>query len=586
VADQKFNSNSTVTYDVGTDGTTTVSHDITLQNITSDFYATSYTLALTGISPINPIASEGFTSLPVKVSKDGETTSINISFPNAVVGEGNKREFLVSFQDKTLVNKSGEIWEITTPKLADATSFNFYSSIMKIPTAFGNLAYISPNPSLKSIDAGKQIFTFDKDANTKSPVTAAFGQFQVFSFNLSYHIENPLNQTAVTDIALPPDTNYQKMNYTQVSPKPTKITIDPDGNWLATFQLKAHEKINVSASGSVQIFPNPIQFPKANLDSVTKDLGSTDLWQTTDPKIAALAHQLKTPKAIYDYVSSNLTYDYAKVAPNVMRLGATGALNDPKSAICTEFTDLFIALARAAGIPAREIEGFAYTENPQIQPLSLVADVLHAWPEYWDTDAQAWVPVDPTWGSTSGIDYFNKLDLRHFAFVIHGSDSKKPYPAGSYKLGPNPQKDVNVTFGQLPQNRTSSLKVSDQVLSQLPFSDEIIKTTVYNPGPVAVYDSTLQVVYDNAKPMNAYKIDIIPPYGSYETTIDIPYSFLGQKIPNKVELLINDSKKTEFGTYKTYVTISNLLMICLLIFAAVMLIYLKFRDSKAKKHTS
>src|SRR5258708_5794858 len=120
----QFISNSTVTYDVTADGLTEVSHDITLKNTTSDFYATSYTLSLDGINPINPIASEGSTNLPVKIMQNNQTTSLQIDFPNPVVGKDAKREFTISFQDKSLVNKTGEIWEITTPKLADTTSFD------------------------------------------------------------------------------------------------------------------------------------------------------------------------------------------------------------------------------------------------------------------------------------------------------------------------------------------------------------------------------------------------------------------------------------------------------------------------------
>ncbi len=574
----QFISNSTVTYDVGVNGVTNVTHDITLQNTTSDFYATSYTLSLDGIQPINPTAYEGSSALPVKVIQNNATTSIQVDFPGAVVGKGAKREFIINFADKTLVNKTGEIWEITTPKLADSNSFDFYSTIIKVPNAFGNLAYVSPNPTYRNIQDSKIVLSFDKSASTKTAITAAFGQFQVFSFKLTYHIENPLNQTATTDIAIPPDTNYQKMNYSKISPAPTKVYLDNDGNWLATFTLKPKEKVDVVATGAVQLFAGPLEFPKAT--SGLGDLTSTNLWQTTDPKIITLAKQLKTPQQIYNYVVSTLSYDYGRVAPEVKRLGALGVLSTPKSAICTEFTDLFIAIARAAGIPAREIEGYAYTENPQIQPLSLVADVLHAWPEYWDSIKQTWIPIDPTWGETSGIDYYNKLDLRHFVFVVHGSDSTKPYPAGSYKLGPNPHKDVYVTFGSLPQTRISNLQIENKILSELPFSDEIVQTRITNSGPVAVYDQNFQAL---GKQVN---IPVILPYGYYETTIDIPYSFLGQKVPAKIEILLNGSKKSEFSTYKTYVMISNLLMLFLFIFFIVFLVYLKFHDSKAKKHTS
>jgi len=54
-----------------------------------------------------------------------------------------------------------------------------------------------------------------------------------------------------------------------------------------------------------------------------------------------------------------------------------------------EFTDLFIALSRAAGIPAREINGFAYTDDIRLRPLDLVTDMLHAWPEYYDEEKES-----------------------------------------------------------------------------------------------------------------------------------------------------------------------------------------------------
>lgn len=588
----QFVSNSTVTYDVALDGTTTVTHEISLQNKTSDFYAASYTLNLTGISPLDPVAQEGNDMIPVKVTHNNGTTSIEVDFSDAVVGEGSTRDFTISFQDKTLVNKTGEIWEITAPKLADTNSFDYYSTVLKIPNSFGQLAYISPNPSFKDSRNGKMIFGFDKDSSIKSTVTAAFGNFQVFSFDLTYPLENTLNETADIDIAIPPDTSYQKMNYTKVTPIPQKVVVDRDGNWIATFQLKPHEKVDVKLSGAVQLFASPLSTPKINSRAVMDDLNPTDLWQINDPKIKTLAAKLKTPQAIYDYVSNNLTYDYAKVSQDVQRLGAVGALDNPKLAICTEFTDLFVALARAAGIPAREIEGYAYTDNPQIQPLSLVADVLHAWPEYWDSTKQIWIPVDPTWGSTSGIDYFSKLDLKHFVFAIHGEDARKPYPAGSYKQGTNPQKDVLVSFGNLPLNRAGNLVVQNKILSEIPFTDEIVDTTITNNGPTALYDEDFKIMFDNTKVFADKNISVIPPFGSYETNIAIPYSFLGQKTPAKVQLLLNDSMKSEIGTYKNYLTISNLLMMFLFIFFIVMLIYLKFRDikrifpyGKTKEHT-
>ena len=172
-------------------------------------------------------------------------------------------------------------------------------------------------------------------------------------------------------------------------------------------------------------------------------------WQTTDKRIKELALELKTPYKIYKYVVDNLKYDFKRLQTGMPRLGALGVLKNPSSAVCLEFTDLFIALARAAGIPAREVNGFAYTQNSKERPLSLVKDVLHAWPEYYDSDMQTWVMVDPTWeNTTGGTDYFYTLDFDHLAFVIKGISSTYPIPAGAYKISNNQTaRDVIVEFG-------------------------------------------------------------------------------------------------------------------------------------------
>ena len=57
---------------------------------------------------------------------------------------------------------------------------------------------------------------------------------------------------------------------------------------------------------------------------------------------------------------------------------------------CTEHTVLFIALARAAGIPARLCSGIAFTHK-------LDAFYYHFWAEVY---VGRWVQMDPTWGQT------------------------------------------------------------------------------------------------------------------------------------------------------------------------------------------
>lgn len=68
---------------------------------------------------------------------------------------------------------------------------------------------------------------------------------------------------------------------------------------------------------------------------------------------------------------------------------------------CNEHTQLYVALARAAGVPARIASGLAYVDGKFY---------YHAWPEVM---LRGWVAVDPTFGQFPA-------DASHLRFVIGG----------------------------------------------------------------------------------------------------------------------------------------------------------------------
>lgn len=584
-AEGEFKTDVDVTYKVQESGITSVTNNITLENLFTNLYATSYTLILDNIKPTNLIASQGGKNLPFEVKTEGSKTNIVISFPDSLVGKGNKRVFSVSYDDPTIAQRTGEVWEISIPRLSSDSAFAAYNLAFIVPNSFGDEAYISPSPETKEIKDGLKVYTFNKETVSKTGIMAGFGQFQVFSFNLIYHLkipEKPLFKSVLTEIAFPPDTSLQKVYFSKINPKPSNVRVDSDGNWLASYILTSGQRIDINVEGSVQIFAGPRPFLVPSASTLESNLLPTDFWQVEDPVILELAHKYKTPREIYDFVVNYLSYDFERVKPNVVRLGALEALKNPKNAICMEFTDLFIAIARAAKIPAREINGFAYTENPKIQPLSLVSDILHAWPEYWDSNKKTWISIDPTWGSTTGgIDYFDKLDLRHFTFVIHGADSQKPYPPGSYKLGPNPQKDVFVNFGQLPIDRNPKIKIVSEVEKFIPFTSQKILVSIENTGIAASYNLTPQVFFDN-KLIETKNIPVLPPYGNFSFTIKVPFSFLGRNTPNIIKITASD-EKLEIQSAKVEVIIYNLASILLISLILTLVILIKLGKIKIPK---
>ncbi len=107
-----------------------------------------------------------------------------------------------------------------------------------------------------------------------------------------------------------------------------------------------------------------------------------------DPEMRALAREIAPAGEVHQRVDKLQSWIYA-------RLEKTGAKNAStardvlhnRAGDCTEHSLLFVALARAAGIPAREVGGLAYAGDGGF--------AWHAWAEFHD--GAHWISVDPTW---------------------------------------------------------------------------------------------------------------------------------------------------------------------------------------------
>lgn len=573
-AQTDFFVDANVTYQVKETGATQANFNLELINAGDELYATEYSLNLEGIIPKEVSVIYLGKEIPFTVLKSDSNYSIKVEFEDLVVGKGTSRALQIIFSEDSFATRTGEVWEIAIPRLSKPNTFRDYSITLSIPKSFGNEAFVSPNANKKIERASTNDYLFKESEISNSGISAGFGEFQVFNFSLIYHLENPLGEDTEVEIAIPPDTAFQKLYYESIKPTPLNVRIDSDGNWLAKYILKERQRVDVAVKGSVQIFSSPIAALSAKSINKYKYLESNEFWEADNEEIRSLAKSLKTPERIYQFVSSNLSYDYKRVKPNVQRMGALDALNNIDSAICMEYTDLFIALSRAAGIPAREINGFAYTENSEIQPLSLVADVLHAWPEYWDEKSSTWIPIDPTWGSTTGgVDYFSKLDLRHFTFVIHGESSTLPYAPGSYKLGPNPQKDVFVTFGELPLDRRQELEIVVEKRKNVPFLRPKIDIAIKNIGGQSVRKIKPTILFDGEIKQSDY-VEVIPPFSKYEMEVEIPFSLFGTKTPERVQILAKD-KFVTIPTFKGQIIIINIVTILIILLIIILIIFHK-----------
>jgi hypothetical protein len=549
-ADSNFSTDYNVVYTISNNANTHVNINATLINLTDKYYVSSYSIQIGFTDIQNLTASDATGKITPVIQKTTKGSTITLNFNEQSAGLNSKLNFNLGFDTNQIAENLDNTWNINVPGIANQQDFNTFNSTVYYPAFLGQPTYIKPALLNSTVLASGNKLIFTKGDLGGSGISIAFGSFQVYDLNLTYHIGNKNLFPVSTEIALPPSTNYQDVQITNISPKPSNVKLDKDGNWLAQYILPSSKSSNVQVSGKVKVYLNPKQETLDN-KSLQDYLKQQTYWEVNSPKIINLAKDLKTPYAIYEYVVKTLTYDFSRVQTNSPRLGALQVLNNPNSAVCLEFTDLFIALSRAAGIPAREIDGYAYTTNTNQRPLSLTEDVLHAWPEYYDFDKKTWIMVDPTWGNTTaGIDYFDALDFDHIAFVVKGEASDYPIPAGGYKLSSNsPTKDVNVTIGtkfnETPENISSSVQIPDNVISGLPISGYI---KILNRGTELIQKTEVDVTSDSLLPKDQVLFDeSIPPFGY---TV-IPISF------NRTPILTNsaDTIKITVNNNVVYKTI-------------------------------
>ena len=490
---------------------TKVKFSVSITNFRSDLYVKQFSIGFPKLFTIRDIkAFDDYTAITPQVSSSDSTTKVALEFSQPNVGKNSVSNLYLEFYQDNLFSINGNVWEVIIPTVENKQN-SAYKILVHLPENSNKKIAIS-KPKPDNI-YGNTIIWNNPSSKT---VYAVFGDKQYYRSELTYRIKNPKLFPVYTDIAFPPDTLWQKIYLEQINPPPAKVFTDADGNFLARYFLNPGETKIILFKGTIVVYSqlredviNPIR----NLFSQQKKylLAETKYWKLSQKDL--LTDISANAEGVYYFTTNKLTYDYNKINSDNERLGADQVLKKPSQAVCMEFTDLFIALARSKGIYSREIEGFGFSQDPKLRPLSLVSDILHSWPEYYDLKSQLWIPVDPTWENTSGIDYFSSFDLNHITFVIHGKDPEYPLPAGTYKT--ENSRDVAISATNiLPQEKRSLTLEFSRLPKRINDTHSYqAKVSVSNNGNTYIWNDYLSIKTTNLKLNPAvYKIDSLAPY--------------------------------------------------------------------------
>jgi transglutaminase-like putative cysteine protease len=149
-------------------------------------------------------------------------------------------------------------------------------------------------------------------------------------------------------------------------------------------------------------------------------------WDFGEPTVQSLVRLLlnkaENPtdymKMAFEFVNQKIQYFI-----NNRRDPASVALKTLKGD-CSEYSDLFVALLRGGGIPAKVVHGVIIDNaKNRIEP--------HAWCEYFSPEL-GWIQCDPTWGYLAGVccQHISRqregleIDLPTYSVSFTSTDSK------------------------------------------------------------------------------------------------------------------------------------------------------------------
>ncbi len=133
-------------------------------------------------------------------------------------------------------------------------------------------------------------------------------------------------------------------------------------------------------------------------------------WIPSDGEIKEIADKitkdkkgiLEKSRAVYDWVVENTHRD---VTVKGCGLGIVEQMLVKRGGKCVDISSVYIALARAAGVPAREVFGIRLSKTPEQD----ITDGYHCWAEFF-LPGTGWIPVDPA--DVRRIMLVEKLSLK------------------------------------------------------------------------------------------------------------------------------------------------------------------------------
>ncbi|KKU45847.1 MAG: hypothetical protein UX62_C0027G0010 [Microgenomates group bacterium GW2011_GWA2_46_7] len=241
-------------YTISQSGVTQVTHKIILKNKLAHIYATQYTLVVSGENLNKLVVSDETGSLLPSLEVHNGTTNIHLTIDRPAIGKDQTKTLSIGYESSDIAENIGSTMTINIPRLSQGNEADSYTRTVKVDSLTPpTLIYPSPTRTELSDNSTTYVFV----GSPSSALTLLFGESVTYKLNLKYQLKNKELKSIDSELALPPDTPYQRVLLHQITPPPSNIRIDKDGNWLARYFLKTQEKLLVETELYVTVYPKP-----------------------------------------------------------------------------------------------------------------------------------------------------------------------------------------------------------------------------------------------------------------------------------------------------------------------------------------
>lgn len=372
---------------------------------------------------------------------------VTVAFPN-VIDQNNPETITLTYRSYGLLISVGAIRDIFIPgypetySLIDNETTETITTSVRIPASIGAINLVSQDVPVTSSGEFREM-NIPFELLLGKTFWIQLGNEQFYFFDLSQEVPKSTSVPFVlntVELPLPRDITSgpveQEVFFTELSPEPFEIKTDRDGNLIAVYKVPASQTNEIIIKGYArQNQSSSFDITNAGtLSDIPVDLATQytlpgEFWEVDHPEIASAAATLKGDSTdvyeildkTYNFVIDLIDYDFVKKYGINERQGALETLRGG-GAVCMEYSDLFISLMRAQGVPARAAFGFGYSSSDYESRNE--RRINHQWAEVYLPAQDTWINVDTTWG-----DFGSTLhggDLNHFYSHVASTNPETP----------------------------------------------------------------------------------------------------------------------------------------------------------------